>query len=239
MRLSAAVRRRAGRAPRPDAGSRCCGRTPRARSRRPRTVTSGARISRGVSSIRRIAVSGAALRAAQRPDLQRLQRRDRSRTAARWCDCPAAASSRSAPSRRRPRRARSPRSGRPGRRRPPRLRRCASRVHVRYLAPRAAENDPVSPAAPVCARNEAMSIHAAERSCAGRRSCARWRGRGRSRSAASRVLAACGWIYLGLVLPARTRPAFCARCAADLGATGSAPRGRRSPSRCGARWCSP
>ena len=52
MRCSAASSpARARRAPRPDAGSRCCGRTRRARSRPPRSCTSGARISRGVSSI--------------------------------------------------------------------------------------------------------------------------------------------------------------------------------------------
>ena len=56
----AAARRRGGRAPRSDAGSRYCGRTPRARSRRPRTAPPARGGAAAVSSISRIAVSGAA-----------------------------------------------------------------------------------------------------------------------------------------------------------------------------------
>ena len=106
------------RARRPDGGSRCCGRRRRGRFRRPRSCTSGARISRAVSSTIRMTRSGAACAAAERPRRRASPARSTepaSSAVVRWSAGGGARDQRGLDPGLPP--AQSPRSGRPGRRR--------------------------------------------------------------------------------------------------------------------------
>ncbi len=105
------------------AGSRCCSRRPRVRSRSPRSRPPARAAAARVSSTIRMTPQRRRLVRAALPDAERVERRDRASRAARWCGCrPRGRARRPGPSRRRLPPARSRRSGRPGRRRRPRPR---------------------------------------------------------------------------------------------------------------------
>ena len=81
------VRPRAPPALRSASGFRCCSRTRRDRSRSQANRTSGARISRPVSSTSRMTLQRRRLVAAARPDIRAVRADRPSRPAAPWCGC--------------------------------------------------------------------------------------------------------------------------------------------------------